>query len=67
MLAHPNFEKHSNLYTDAIDLQVGATLVQDGKLIDFFTRKLNSAQLNYTVGEKELLGIVKGFKAFEES
>ena len=31
----------------------------------FYTRKLNSAQLNYTVGEKELLGIVEGFKAFE--
>jgi hypothetical protein len=29
------------------------------------TRKLNSAQLNYTVGEKELLGIVEGLKTFE--
>ena len=26
---------------------------------------MNSAQLNYTVGEKESLGIVEGFKAFE--
>ena len=28
-------------------------------------RKLNSAQLNYTVGEKELLEIIERFKAFE--
>ena len=65
MLAYPDFKKPFNLYTDASDLQLGATLVQDGKSIGFYTRKLNSAQLNYTVGKKELLGIVEGLKAFE--
>ena len=65
MLAYPDFEKPFDLYTDASDLQLGATLVQDGKPIGFYTRKLNSAQLNYTVGKKELLGTVEGFKAFE--
>ena len=29
-----------------------------------YTRKLSGTQPNYTVGEKELLGIVKGLKAF---
>ena len=47
------------------DRQLGATLVQDGKPLGFYTQKLNSDQLNYTVGEKELLGIIEGFKAFE--
>ena len=65
MLAYPDFKKPFDLYTDASDLQLGATLVQSGKPIGFYTRKLNSAQRNYTVDEKELLGIVKGFKAFE--
>ena len=67
MLAYSDFEKPFNLYkyTGASDLQLGATLVQDGKPIGFYIRLLNSAQLNYTVCEKELLGIVKGFKAFE--
>ena len=65
VLAYPDFEKPFDLYTNASKLQLGATLVQEGKHISFYTRKLNSAQMNYTVGEKELLGIVKSFKAFE--
>ena len=64
-LAFPDFDKPFHLYTDASDVQLGATLVQDGKPLGFYTRKLNAAQLNYTVWEKELLGIVKGLKAFE--
>ena len=65
MLAYPDFTKPFNLYTDASDLQLGATLVQEGKPIGLNTRKLNPAQQNYKVDEKELLGIVEGFKAFE--
>ena len=52
-LAFPEFEKPFDLYTDASDQQLGATLVQDGKPLGFYTQKVNSAQLNYTVGEKE--------------
>ena len=65
MLAYPDFEKSFDSYTDTSDLQLGTTLVQNRKPIGFYTRKLNSAQLNYTVGKKELLGIVEGFKAFK--
>ena len=39
--------------------------VQNGKPLGFYTRKLNDSQMNYIVGEKELLGIVEGFKAFK--
>ena len=65
VLAYPDFEKPFDLYIDASDLQLGATLVQEGKPISFYTRKVNSTQMNYTVEEIELLSIVKGFKAFE--
>ena len=65
VLAYPDFKKPFDLYTDASELQLGVTLVQEGKPVGFYTRKLNSAQMNYTVGGKELLGIVEGFKAFE--
>ena len=64
-LAFPDFSLPFHLYTDASDRQLGATLVQNGKPLGFYTRKLNSAQLNYSVGEKELLGLVEGVKAFE--
>ena len=42
---------------------MGAILVQDGKPLGFYTRKLGDTQINYTVGEKELLDIVEGLKA----
>ena len=64
-LEFPDFEQLFNLYTDASDQQLGATLVQNGKPLGFYTRKLNSAQLNYTVREKEVLGIIERFNAFE--
>ena len=69
MLAYPDFSKPFHCWTDSSDTQLGATLVQEHegsfRPLGFYTRKLNSAQLNYTVGEKELLGIVEGLKAFE--
>ena len=44
MLAYPDFEKPFDLYTDASNLQLGATLVQERNPIGFYIRKLNSAQ-----------------------
>ena len=64
-LAFPDFSKPFHLYSDASDIQLGATLVQEGRPLGFYTRKLNSAQRNYTVSEHELLGIVEGLKAFD--
>ena len=64
MLAFPDFNKPFHLYTDASDIQFGAMLVQDGRPLGFYTRKFSDPQLNHTVGEKELLGIVEGLKAF---
>ena len=42
----------------------GATLVQDMKPLRFYTRKPSLIQIKYMVGEKVLLGIVEGLKAF---
>ena len=63
-LAFPDFTKPFHLYTDASNIQLGATLVQDGKPLGFYSRKQSDTQVNYTVGEKELLGIVECLKAF---
>ena len=51
-LAFPDFSKSFYLYTDTSNIQLGATLVQDGKSLGFYTKKLNDLQVNYTVGEK---------------
>ena len=63
-LAFPDFTKPFHPYTDASYIQLGATLVQDGRPLGFYTRKLNGSQTSYTVGEKELLRTVEGLKAF---
>ena len=65
LLAFPNFTKPFHLYSDAIDCQLGAIVLQNCKPLGFYTRKLNAAQKNYTMGERELLGIVEGLKAFK--
>ena len=44
VLAYPDFEKPFDLYTDTSNLQLDATLVQEGKPIGFYTRKLDSTQ-----------------------
>ena len=62
LLSFPDFSKPFHLYSDTSDRQLGATVVQEGKPLGFYTRKLNPAQKNYTVGERELLGIVEGLK-----
>ena len=38
-LTSPNFENLFDLYTEASNLQIGATLVQEGKPVGFYMRK----------------------------
>ena len=64
-LLFPDFSKLFYLCSDTSNVQLGATLVQEGRLLRFYTQKLNPAQVNYTVGGKELLGILQGIIFFE--
>ena len=62
LLAFPDFEDTFHIYTDASDYQLGAVIMQKGKPLAFYSRKLNAAQKRYTTGEQELLSIVEEFR-----
>ncbi len=57
-LSYPNQNKPFHIYTETSSYQLGAYIVQDDKPVAFWSRKLNDAQLKYTIGDKELLSIV---------
>ena len=64
LLAFPDFNKPFHIYTDASDYQLGGVIMQEGKPLAFYSRKLNGAQKRYTTGEQELLSIVETLKEF---
>jgi hypothetical protein len=64
LAAYPNHNKRFDVYTDASDFQLGAFIIQDGRLIVYFLQKLTKSQQNFTTMEKEMLSIIATLKEF---
>lgn len=70
VLAAPNFSKPFKLQVDASQVGAGAVLLQENSdqvecPVSFFSRKFNKYQLNYSVIEKEALGLIWALQHFE--
>ena len=52
LLGYPDFNAPFEIHTDASKLEIGAVISQKYKPIAFYSRKMNSAQQNYTTTDK---------------
>ena len=66
LLTYPDFNAPFEIHTGASKIKIGAVISQKGKPIILYSRKMNSAQQNYTTTEKELLSIVATIKEFRK-
>lgn len=69
ILISPNWTKPFRCHVDAIQTAVGGTLTQQDnkgleRVMAYYSKRLNSAEENYTSNDCELLGLVYSLKPF---
>ena len=64
LLTYPDFNETFKFCTNAREFQLGAVIIQKGKLIYLYSRKITDARKRCIVTEKYLLSIVESIKEF---
>ena len=64
MLRFPDHSKPFQIYTDASNHQISATIKQDKLPIAYFSRKMSPTQRRYPTIEQEILAIVEVLKEY---
>ena len=64
LLTHTDFNETSKIHTDDSTFQLGALIIQKGKTVDFYYRRITDTPKRYTVTGEELLSIVETLKIF---
>ncbi|KAG0420286.1 Retrovirus-related Pol polyprotein from transposon 17.6, partial [Dictyocoela roeselum] len=64
ILHHPDLNKEFTLRCDASDVGMRSVLLQDGKVIGFYSKKYNVQEKNYTTSEKEIYSVLKSVEHF---
>ena len=64
LLNYPDFNETFKFYNNVRAPQLGAVIIQKGKTIAFYSRKLANSQQMYIVTQRKLISIVKTLKEF---
>lgn len=59
---HVGLNRDFTLQSDASNDGIGGALLQDGKIVGLYSKKLNESERNYTTVEKELYAIIKSME-----